>query len=120
MSGYKKIVGHYGEDLAKNFLERRGYKIIERNKKISHGELDIVARDGSEIVGVEVKTLASETFGPADLALTRRQIKILKKTLSFYCWQKRTNPDRARLDFVAININRREKTAKIKYYKNIL
>jgi putative endonuclease len=119
MEKYKKTIGKYGEDLAKNFLIKRGYEIIESNKKISYWELDIVAKKGKEIIFVEVKTLSSKKMGPAEEALKSRQIKFLKKAISIYCWQKRINPNLIRLDFIAINLSREKKTANLKHYKNI-
>jgi putative endonuclease len=120
MEKYKKTIGHFGENLAKNFLIKRGYKIIDCNAKISYCELDIVTIYKNEIVFVEVKTLASDKMGPADEALKHRQIKILKRAISLYCWQHRLNREKSRLDFISIDLNRMAQTAKLKHYKNIL
>lgn len=120
MGKYKKTIGRFGENLAKNFLIRHGYKIIAGNVKIGHCELDIVASCKKELIFVEVKTLSSEKIGPADEALKNRQIKNLKKAMSIYCWQQRHDPGRARLDFISIDLNRATKTAKLKHYQNIL
>jgi putative endonuclease len=120
MKNYKKTIGGFGENLAKNFLIRRGYKIIANNVKIGHCELDLVASCKKELIFVEVKTLSSEKIGPANEALKSRQIKNLKKAMSIYCWQQRHDPEKARFDFISIDLNRAAKTAKIKHYQNIL
>lgn len=49
-------LGALGERLAADFLERRGAEILERNRRIGRGEIDIVARDRGGRFAVEVKT----------------------------------------------------------------
>ncbi|MDD5528351.1 MAG: YraN family protein [Patescibacteria group bacterium] len=115
----KKIIGNFGEQLACDFLTRRGYLIIGRNKKIGRREIDIIAALNGNIVFVEVKTLAAAGMAPAEDALTRRQIETLKKAIRLYCWSNRIKMDNARLDFVSVKINRCAKTAKLKHYPDI-
>ncbi|MBE6547625.1 MAG: YraN family protein [Ruminococcaceae bacterium] len=50
------FLGRFGEDVAANFLEKEGYKIVGRNLKFGKHELDIVAEDKYFLVFVEVKT----------------------------------------------------------------
>jgi putative endonuclease len=119
MEKYKKTIGRFGEDLAEKFLAKRGYKIISRNVKISYWELDIITEKDKKIIFVEVKTLSTDKLGVAEDVLKHRQMKFLKKAISIYCWQNKINPNLIRPDFIAINLNRQKKTAKIKHYKNI-
>ena len=51
-----------GEDLATEFLTKKGYKILERNFEANQGEIDIIAKDNKELVFVEVKTRTDMTF----------------------------------------------------------
>lgn len=55
MSRHQQL-GALGERLAADFLARRGAEILERNRRIGRGELDIVARDRNGRFAVEVKT----------------------------------------------------------------
>lgn len=57
--------GRWGENLAANFYERRGCRIIDRNWRSSTGELDLVVLDGDTYVFSEVKTRRSDLYGPA-------------------------------------------------------
>ena len=41
----RRDTGIYGEKLARDFLERKGYRILENNYRCPHGEIDIVASD---------------------------------------------------------------------------
>lgn len=73
---HKDELGRRGEQLAAEHLRGLGWMILERNWRCRHGEIDIVALDGSELVVVEVKTRRSIAFGDplegvTDAKLTR-------------------------------------------------
>lgn len=58
-------LGRSGEDRAAKYLQSIGYRIIERNKRYPLGEIDIVAKDGSSLVLVEVKAGRTGKYGYA-------------------------------------------------------
>ena len=66
-------LGKLGEELATQFLIDKGYEILEKNWRNKHKEIDIVAKDGNELVIVEVKTRQSDDHGDPDLAVTRQK-----------------------------------------------
>ena len=73
-----KILGKQGEDVAAEYLARKGYRIIARNYRVPRGEIDIVAQTSDTIVFVEVKTRRSECYGrPAAAVDYRKQAKII-------------------------------------------
>jgi putative endonuclease len=63
MTLFRKELGKSGEDLAVQFLKRKGYKVLCRNVKLNFGEIDILAEDKEDIVLVEVKTKTSADYG---------------------------------------------------------
>jgi putative endonuclease len=65
MSHRRIALGKTGEDLACRELERRGYAIVARRYRRRGGELDIIARDGTTVVFVEVKARQDRAFGRA-------------------------------------------------------
>jgi putative endonuclease len=67
----KDAVGRYGEQVAVEHLETAGLVVVARNWRCRQGELDIVARDGTELVFVEVKTRSSLAFGSPAEAVDR-------------------------------------------------
>ncbi|MDH3324978.1 MAG: YraN family protein [Candidatus Peregrinibacteria bacterium] len=71
-----KNLGKKGEDLAADFLIKKGYKIIERNFYTRGGEIDIIAKNKrGEFVFVEVKTRSNKAFGGAIEAVTKSKIR---------------------------------------------
>ena len=66
-------LGKIGEELAAQFLIDKGYEILEKNWRNRHKEIDIIAKDGDELVIVEVKTRQSDEHGDPDLAVTRQK-----------------------------------------------
>lgn len=88
----KSFVGRLGEDLACEFLKKNGYKIIERNYHRPYGELDIIAKDKSDVlVFIEVKTISSLTkafnysqqIKPEENLTKSKLIKLQKTALSY-------------------------------------
>lgn len=80
----KKTLGRRGEDAAARFLQRRGYKILARGRRLASGELDLVALDGRTIVFVEVKTRTSADAGhPADAVDAVKQRKLTRLAVTF-------------------------------------
>ena len=79
-----KALGSKGEDLAIQFLKKKGYRIIKRNYKTYVGEIDIIARDGNTIVFVEVKTRANDSFGYPFEAVNKKKRQKLKNLALLY------------------------------------
>lgn len=69
---YKQIEGKTGEDMATEYLLKKGYMIICRNFRCFQGEIDIVARDNDYLVFIEVKTRTSTKYGEAREAVRWR------------------------------------------------
>jgi len=88
--------GSRNEELAASYL------IVERNFKTKIGELDIIARDGSVLVFVEVRSRATDAFGSALDAVneTKRQ-KVSRMAQQYIAW-RRPEFESARFDVIAI------------------
>jgi putative endonuclease len=73
--------GRRGEDLAARFLEGLGWTVLDRNWRAGHAELDLVARSGTTIAFVEVKTraypgLAAAEFDPLESVTPRKMREV--------------------------------------------
>lgn len=77
-------LGREGEGLARRFLKKKGYKLIEQNYKTPMGEIDIIAMDGKTLVFVEVKTRETLEFGqPFEAVNYIKRQRIEKVALSY-------------------------------------
>lgn len=84
MTFQRKQLGQSGEELAAEFLEKIGYKIIERNFRLKFGEIDIIAQDGDCIVLVEVKTKTNLNQGRPEEEVDyfkQRKLRLLARAL---------------------------------------
>lgn len=95
-------VGNRGEELAAAFLERNGLRIVERNFRCKGGEIDIVAKDGSTLVFVEVKSRKTLTFGVPQLAVTAFKQRQISKAALTWLARNRQHDTPARFDVIAI------------------
>lgn len=76
--------GRWGEDLAAEFLEQQGYRIVDRNWKCRFGELDLVAEGGGFLCFVEVKLRRSDRFGAGAERVDRRKQEKLRIAAELY------------------------------------
>lgn len=98
-----QLTGNQGEELACKFLQNNGYKVLERNFRIRGGEIDIIAKDGEEIVFVEVKARYSHEYGLPSESITYFKLKALQKAALFYLQKKGWLEKGYRFDFVGID-----------------
>ena len=101
-------LGRWGEDLAAAFLEEKGYAIIERDWKSGHHDLDIVAKDGSTLVIVEVKTRRNRLYGNPEEAIDYRKRRSLLSAINHYTKSHRIYSN-VRFDIISIVGNMGEK-----------
>lgn len=97
--------GLEGENFAAEHLLASGYRIVGRNVRYRFGEIDIIARDGNDIVFVEVKTRAENSIMPAEEAVS--PLKLEKLTKAAHKWVEENNYDGFwRVDLVAVTVGR--------------
>jgi putative endonuclease len=100
----KDELGAHGEEIATRELLGLGWSVLARNWRPApgrgqpRGEIDIVARDGTELVIVEVKTRSTTAFGGAVAAVTRAKLARLRRLAAAWL----ASQDR-RIDFAGID-----------------
>jgi putative endonuclease len=94
--------GRGAEGRAVAHLASLGYQIVERNARTAGGEIDIVAREGDELVFVEVRSRADDTAGRAEDTVGPAKRRRVARAAAAYLVER--NPHRAtcRFDVVAI------------------
>lgn len=121
----KKLLGRRGEELASKFLQKQGYRIIERNFQRRYGEIDIVAIDPSPdsgevtLVFVEVKTRCVGDFVSPEESVTPWKLRVLKRSAQYYKMLHPEFPELLRIDFVGVEFGFEGKLENIKLIKNI-
>ena len=97
-------IGEKGEEYTVKFLEKKKYKILERNYRKRYGEIDIIAENKNYIVFVEVKTRHKDSMTSAADAVNRqKQIRIIK-TASLYLSENETEKF-CRFDVCEVYVN---------------
>jgi putative endonuclease len=80
----KDALGQQGEQLAAEYLQRAGFRILARNWRCAEGEIDIVAADRRTLVACEVKTRSGTRYGTPLEAVTRKKRSRLRRLA--VCW----------------------------------
>ena len=96
-------LGQWGEEVAADYLRRKGYTIVERNWKSGHRDLDIIAWDEERqtLVFVEVKTRRNSLFTDPEAAVNYQKTYHLRQAANHYVKYKRVNVD-IRFDVVTV------------------
>lgn len=94
-------LGTWGEDLAADYLQQKGYDIIERDWHSGHRDIDIIARDGDTIVFVEIKTRRNRMFGEPEEAIDYMKLRHLRTAINHYIKYKYIRND-IRFDVITI------------------
>ena len=96
--------GRIGEDLAHRFLRAHGCTVVARNYRTlsGSGEIDLVVWDGGKLVFVEVKTRASEEFGPPESAVDAEKRKRVQRAARDYVRRAEIAWRDTRFDIVSI------------------
>ena len=102
MEKYNKVVGNLGEQTAKNYLIKNGYKILTTNYSCRFGEIDIIAMDKECLVFIEVKTRTGSKYGHPENAVNYWKKKHLELTARNYIDYKRMGEYIARFDVVEV------------------
>lgn len=95
-------LGPLGEDIAARYLERCGYVVLERNWRDRTCEIDIIARDGTTIVFVEVKARRSAAHGAPAEAVNGRKLERMRRGAVAWLASHRVSCQGIRLDVVSV------------------
>lgn len=111
-----KTLGQNGEEIAKAYLEKAGYRILEMNKRFSKlCEIDIIALDKDTLVFVEVKTRKTDVCGHPFEAITRTKYNHIKQGLFIYL-QENPSYKKYRIDAISVLL---KPEIKVELLKNI-
>jgi len=96
-------IGNDAEEIIRVFLKKHGYKIIGTNLNFGFGEIDILARNKSDIVVVEVKAKSTREFGAGfEMVNFYKQKKLLMLAKNL---QKKYPKATIRIDVVSVDLS---------------
>ncbi|REH56072.1 putative endonuclease [Tenacibaculum gallaicum] len=94
-------LGKKGEQLAINYLVKKGYIIVEKNYRFQKAEVDIIAQNGETLAVVEVKTRSTAYFGNPQDFVNPKKIKLLVTAIDNYVTEKDLDVE-IRFDIIAV------------------
>jgi putative endonuclease len=102
-------IGALGEQLAVEHLKSLGLRVLTRNWRCRHGELDVIAADDAArtAVFVEVKTRTSDQFGGVAQAVTPVKVRRLRRLAGLWLAEHNGNWAAVRIDVIGVRIGRR-------------
>ena len=98
----KDELGRTGEQIAVEYLERAGLRILDRNWRSTDGEVDIVATERRVLVVCEVKTRSGTTFGTPLEAITRHKRARLRRLAAQWLVAHGVLFDEVRIDVIGV------------------
>ncbi|MBL8816192.1 MAG: YraN family protein [Planctomyces sp.] len=115
---FRRWLGNRGEAASAEFLESLGYRIIARQFRTIHGEVDLIALDGVTVVFIEVKTRSSQHKGQPFEAVNA--VKQRKLTLAALVWltQNRRLNQSVRFDVLSLIWTEGAAKPEIQHFRN--
>ena len=119
------VIGKIGEEMAKEYLEKQGYKILEQNYRTKYAEIDLVARKSAGLFGlkklvfVEVRAKIGENFGSPEDTINKAKLKkVLQNAKAYAAFNKWQGP--CRIDAICIVLNQDFSVRRLNHYENIV
>ncbi len=115
--------GALGEALAADFLEAKGWRVLEKNYRFNREEVDLVCfqpaaryEDGGELVFVEVKARRGVGFGRPEEAVDAAKQRAILRVAEAYLHERRMGATLCRFDVVAVTFE--GQTPRIEHFEN--
>jgi putative endonuclease len=102
MTRVRRAVGAYGERLAERHLTDQGLVVLVRNWRCADGEVDLILRDGDDVVFCEVKTRRGGRFGTPAEAVSAAKVRRLRRLAARWLAETQVHPREVRFDVVAV------------------
>ncbi|TSD03199.1 MAG: putative endonuclease [Parcubacteria group bacterium Athens0714_16] len=125
---HKRYIGDIGENVACNFLKKKGFSVVGRNYNKKWGEIDIITKKKKDIHFVEVKTISrnlnvsnrGDDEYRAEENVHPWKLKRLNRAIESYLEENNISDDvEWALDLVVVYLDLENKKAKVEYLDNI-
>jgi putative endonuclease len=102
MTKVRKAVGEYGERVAERYLTAAGLIVLDRNWRCAEGEIDLILRDGPDVVFCEVKTRRGGAYGRPAEAIRPDKVRRLRRLATRWLAETEVRPRDLRFDVVEV------------------
>jgi putative endonuclease len=113
----KQNIGDWGERVAAWWLVKKNYKIIKTHYTSRFGEIDLIAKDGEQVVFVEVKFRMGINSGLPEQSINFEKRRKMKKTILFYISQNLI--ENYRIDVIGIYAKKSRKSIIIRHHRAV-
>lgn len=100
------LLGKMGEELVIAYLCTIGYQVISKNFRCKLGEIDLIAREGNDLVFVEIKTRSGYDYGLPQESVNFAKRQKIKKVALYYLQKNNLLDCNCRFDVVAAIVNK--------------
>jgi putative endonuclease len=114
----RQTIGKLGERIAMQHLATNGYDILCQNWRAREGEIDLIAKDGEQIVFVEVKTRTSHAYGSPEESITPAKRRHVIKAAWEYLDAHQLLETDWRIDVVAIDLSPSGRLERLEHYQH--
>ena len=104
----RRELGQAAERAAACWLRGRGYEILQRNYRCRAGEIDLIARQGGELVFIEVRSRSRTDFGLPEETVGREKQRRLRRLAAWYLNEPRQPEAPCRFDVVGVLQEKKE------------
>lgn len=111
-------LGIRGERVAREYLRRHDFRIVEQGYRFGRGEIDIIAYERDVLVFVEVKTGDSSACSLPEESVTPEKQRQIRRIAEAYLFQRRLEDIKCRFDVLAIRFERESKGYRIRHYRD--
>lgn len=123
MKQNNRKTGNKGEEVAAEYLTKKGYEILARNYREKYGEIDIVARckvkGESYIVFVEVKTKTEGEYGEPWEMINKHKLKQITNMGHLWCIQNHYH-GLVRIDVVGVWLDMKGEVERLEHWENVI
>lgn len=114
----KLTIGRLGEKLAREYLQRKGYRILEQNYRTRYAEIDLVAKKRDVLVFVEVRTKVGEQFGTPEETFNFQKLQKVRRNALAYAAHTKWNK-LYRIDAICIVLGQNHAVERLAHYEDI-
>ena len=122
MSSGNRRLGEWGERQARLHLEDKGYSLLANNFRCRAGEIDIVARQGEQLVFVEVKARRGDAYGRAEESISPARAERLAEVAEEFMQTRMAGEFDSgtawRIDLVCLNMDRQGRLLSVNHIEN--